>query len=82
MTKSVQASHTRKPRGTYTLKELDVRRVAKEAAALIARHQAQFANLAALARTIQTYMPTGKKHQSDYGLLASALADSAENYRA
>lgn len=77
MTKSVQTSSIKfcTPDARIT-----VEKIAQEAAELSKRHRAQFANLAALARTIQSYIPMGKQ-QCDYALLASALVDSAEHYK-
>ncbi|NYH23955.1 hypothetical protein [Paraburkholderia bryophila] len=81
MTRSVQATSIHKPRRTYTTKEIQVQRIAKEAAELSKQHCAQFATLAALARAVQAFIPVVQKQQGDYALLASALVDSAEHYR-
>jgi len=80
MSRPVQATSSSKPLSIVTTREIQVQRIAKEAAALSKQHKAQFSNLAALARTIQSYIPAGKQ-QRDYALLASALVDSAENYK-
>jgi hypothetical protein len=66
---------------TYTTTEIQVQRIAKQAAETSKAHTAQFANLAALARTVQSYIPTGKKQRADYAQLACALVDSAEHYK-
>lgn len=43
----------------------NVKRIAKAAAELSARHAAQFARLTALARSIQKYLPASKAKRSD-----------------
>jgi hypothetical protein len=82
MTRSVQASSSSKPHRTYTNTNTDdtVQCLAKEAAESSRQHRTRFANLAALARTIQAYVPAGKKQQGDYAPLVSALVASAEHY--
>ncbi|MFM0300660.1 hypothetical protein PQQ99_11115 [Paraburkholderia sediminicola] len=60
---------------------VSVERIARAAAELSKRHTAQFANLAALARTVQTYVPASKAKLDDYAQLARALVDCAEHYR-
>lgn len=58
-----------------------VKRIAKAAAELSARHAAQFVRLTALARSIQKYLPASKAKRSDCVQLARTLVDHAEQYR-
>ncbi len=69
------------PQARNTRIDFTVPRIAKEAAKVSKRHIAQFTNIAALARTIQSYIPPGKVLQKDFADLTNALIDCADFYR-
>jgi hypothetical protein len=65
-----------------TIAEISVERIARTAAESSRRHTAQFTNLAALARTIQKYIPAGApRQQKDFADLARTMVDCAEFYK-
>jgi hypothetical protein len=78
MSKSAETSTLPQPHNVDA--RVSVKRIASAAAELSKRHTAQFANLAALARTVQTYMPVSKVNLDDYAQLARTLIDCAEQY--
>ncbi|MFM0041892.1 MULTISPECIES: hypothetical protein [Paraburkholderia] len=79
MSKSVETSPLQQPHNVDA--HARVKRIASAAADLSERHAAQFANLAALARTLQTVMLASKVKLDDYAQLARALVDCAEQYK-
>ncbi|MGF6769892.1 hypothetical protein P3T18_002371 [Paraburkholderia sp. GAS199] len=58
-----------------------IKRIAEAAAESSKRHLTQFANLAALARTIQTYIPANSVEARDYAQLSQAFVECAERYQ-
>jgi len=79
MSKSAETSTLPQPQNVDA--RVSVKRIASAAAELSKRHTAQFANLAALARTVQSYIPASKTKLDDYAQLARALVDFAERYK-
>ncbi|MFM0731886.1 hypothetical protein PQQ52_15500 [Paraburkholderia sediminicola] len=79
MSKSVETSPFQQPHSVEA--HARVKRIASAAADLSERHAAQFANLAALARTLQTVISASKVKLDDYAQLARALVDCAEQYK-
>lgn len=79
MSKSAETSILQQPHNVDA--HARVKRIASAAADLSERHAAQFANLAALARTLQTVMPASQVKLDDYAQLARALVDCAERYK-
>jgi hypothetical protein len=79
MSKSVETSPLQQPHNVDAYAR--VKRIASAAADLSERHAAQFANLAALARTLQTVIPASQVKLDDYAQLARALVDCAEQYK-
>ncbi len=61
--------------------EPNAKRIARAAAELSRRHTTRFAHLAALARTLESYIPSNAKKQGEYAQLARMLVEFADQFR-